>query len=152
MSTVATRSKTYTYRTSNEWLGRRNGRTSTPGRESLVVTQPPEFRGEEGFWTPEEMFVASVETCLMLTFASMIERYKLPVEAYYSEAVGTMENANGEYVFTRIDVKATVIMSDREAAPKVLQTMDHAHRDCVIANSIAAQVKVTTELIMAAAE
>ena len=152
MSAVITPPRTYTYRTSTEWLGRRNGRLSTHGKESQVVSAPPEFRGEEGFWNPEELFVAAVESCLMMTFASMAEKYHLPVEAYYSEATGDLEYANGEYRFTRITIRPTIIINDAEAAPKTLQVLKNAERGCLLSNSVTAEVSVVPDLVMGVAE
>ena len=152
MATVETKPRTFTYRTTTEWLGRRNGRFGAPGKESLVISSPPEFRGEEGFYTPEEFFVGAVETCLLLTFASLAEKYKLPVEAYYSEAIGTLEHANGELRFTRIVVKPTIVITDATTAKNTLQAIEKAHRTCIIANSIQAEVKVEPDVVLSASE
>jgi peroxiredoxin-like protein len=152
MTTVATRPRTFTYRTTTEWLGRRNGRFHTPGKEAFIVSSPPEFRGEDGFYSPEELFVGAIEICLMLTFAALAEKHNLPVEAYYSEAEGTLERADGEMRFTRVLLKPTVIVSDAAAVAKTLQTLSLAHRECMIANSVRAEVKVEPEVLLSGSE
>jgi len=35
---------------------------SSSGKPSFRVASPPEFRGEEHVWTPEDLFVAHVES------------------------------------------------------------------------------------------
>jgi peroxiredoxin-like protein len=142
MAIVEARPRVFTYHTTSEWMGRRNGRFAVAGKESFVFSSPPEFKGEDGFLSPEELFVGSVEMCLMLTFAALAEKQKLPIEAYSSEATGTLEHANGELRFTHILVKPTIIVLSADAAPRVLQTLQLAHRSCMIANSIQAEVKV----------
>jgi peroxiredoxin-like protein len=152
MSTVEARPRAYTYRTTTEWMGRRNGRFAVPGREPFLISSPPEFKGEAAFYNPEELFVGSVEICLMLTFASLIEKQKLPVEAYYSEAVGTLEFANGELRFTRIVIKPTVIVATADANQKVRHALELAHRNCLVANSIQAEVRIEPDVLLSASE
>ena len=151
MSTIA--QKIFTYRTTTEWLGRKEVRFSAAKNEQpFIVTSPPEFRGKEGEWTPEELFVGSIETCLMLTFASLIEKHRLPVEAYMSEATGVLEYADGAYRFTRVTIRPTIIINDETAAPKVLKLMEAANRDCLVSNSVITSVLVEPSVVMSACE
>ena len=62
------RSKTYTYRTCLKWTERKIGMLSSPGKPDLQVATPPEFKGHEGIWSPEDLFMASVNVCVMSTF------------------------------------------------------------------------------------
>jgi peroxiredoxin-like protein len=146
MSTVQTRPRSFTYRTSIEWLGARNGRFASAGRESLVISSPPEFKGEDGFWTPEHLFVGAVEMCLMLTFASYAEKAKLPVEAYYSEATGTLEMKDGKLRFTKIVVMPTIVVEDPALYPQTLEVLKKAEGDCLVANSITTEVVVEAKI------
>ncbi|MBI3191832.1 MAG: OsmC family protein, partial [Pedosphaera parvula] len=52
------------------------------------VASPPEFKGEAGVWTPEDLFVAAVNVCTMTTFAAFAQRLNLPVLSYRCEAEG----------------------------------------------------------------
>jgi len=80
------RGKVFTYRTSVRWTGRKTGEASSPGKPSLAVATPPEFKGHEGFWSPEDLFVASVDACVMTTFLALAERAGVSFAAYESEA------------------------------------------------------------------
>jgi peroxiredoxin-like protein len=150
MSTVA--SRVFTYRTTTEWLGRKDVYFAAADKHPFIITSPPEFRGKKGEWTPEELFVGAIETCLMLTFASLIEKHHLPVEGYSSEATGVLELADGAYRFTRITIKPTIIISDANAGPKVLKLIEAAHRDCLVANSVMTSVLVEPSVLMSASE
>lgn len=146
MTAVQARPKSFTYRTSIEWLGGRNGRFTAPGRESLVISSPPEFKGEEGFWTPEDLFVGAIEMCLMLTFASYVDKYKLPLESYSSEAVGTLELADGKLRFTKVVIKAAVVITDAAVQQQTLDVLRKAEGDCLVANSITTKVVVEADI------
>lgn len=151
MSAIA--QKVFTYRTTTEWLGRREVRFSAVrDKQPFVVTSPPEFRGKEGEWTPEELFVGAIETCLMLTFASLVEKHRLPVEAYTSEATGVLEYADGAYRFTRVTIKPTIVINDETAAPKVLKLIEAANRDCLISNSVITSILIEPSVVMSASE
>lgn len=149
--TVQTRPRSFTYRTSIEWLGSRNGRFSAPQRESLIISSPPEFKGEEGFWTPEDLFVGAVEMCLMLTFASYAEKYQVPIEAYMSEAVGTLEVSDGKLRFTTITLKPTVVIGDSALEERARELLAKAEGDCLIANSITTAVSVESTILVGVA-
>jgi organic hydroperoxide reductase OsmC/OhrA len=136
------RSKSFTYRTSTEWAGAKAGILSASGKPSFRVASPPEFRGEPDVWTPEDLLVAAVETCLLMTFTSIVQRRQLAVEAYYSEATGLLENVDGQYRFTRVVVKPTVVVADADSTEAVLAAIRDAHKDCLIANSLSAEVVV----------
>jgi peroxiredoxin-like protein len=140
------RTKSFTYRTSTEWIGGKAGMLSSAGKQSFRVASPPEFRGEPNVWTPEDLLVSAVETCLLMTFLSFAQRRELAVEAYYSEATGLLESADGKFAFTRIVVKPTVIIASAEQTEAALKALQDAHRDCLIANSLSGEVIVEPEV------
>ena len=152
MSTATVVRKSFTYRTSTEWLGRRNAKISAAGKTPLPISSPPEFKGEPGLWTPEDFFVGAVETCLLMTFAHHVERQQLPVEAYYSEAEGLLESTDEGFQFTRIVVKPTIIITDGRATEKTLKAIESAHRDCLIANSLRTIVTVVPDIQLSVIE
>ncbi len=61
------RSKRYTYHTSVRWADQKNGTMSSPGKPDVQVTTPPEFKGHEGIWSPEDLLVSAVNVCVMST-------------------------------------------------------------------------------------
>src|SRR5687768_10816971 len=104
-SAAGMRPKSYTYHTRVEWAGARAGQLHAEGKPSFRVASPPEFKGEAGVWSPEDLFVASVNICTMATFLSFAERAKLALSSYSSTAEGTLELVDGGFRFTRIVVK-----------------------------------------------
>jgi organic hydroperoxide reductase OsmC/OhrA len=134
--------KTFTYRTQLEWEENRAGTLSSSDKPSFRVASPPEFKGEAGVWTPEDLFVASVEICTMTTFLAFAQRLGLPIASYTSASEGTLEFVNGGYEFTRIVLRPTILVKNREAIEQVEKTLNDAHGACLIANSIKASVIV----------
>ena len=144
------RYKTYNYQTELTWVGHRAGLIRSEGKPEFRVASPPEFKGETGVWTPEDLFVASVESCTMTTFAAFAQRKNLPVISYRSHAEGFLENIDGKYKFTKIVLKPTIVIQDSSALEQTQQTLHEAHESCFIANSIFAEVVLEPKILFPA--
>lgn len=142
------RHKSFTYRTFCEWAGGKAATFSSNGKPSFRVSSPPEFKGEENVWTPEDLLVGSVEICLLMTFTSIAQKRQIPVDAYYSEAEGLLEFVEGGYRFTRIVVKPTIIVANHDAIETALEAIGRAHHDCLVANSLLGEVVVEPDVRM----
>lgn len=143
--------KTFTYQTSIEWLGEKAGNLSSENKDTFRVASPPEFKGESGVWTPEDLFVAAIDSCVLMTFSTFAKHRKLMVQSYTSNAEGFLEFVDGGYRFTRVVLRPQVVLQreeDRELAETVLRD---AHQKCLISNSISATVIVEPECIVSSA-
>ncbi len=144
--------KTFSYRTTLEWAGGKAGLLRAPDKQEFRVASPPEFKGEAGVWTPEDLFVASVEICTMTTFLAFAQRLGLPLASYTSNAEGILEFVNGRYEFTKIVVRPTVMISSHDLTPQVEQALHDAHKSCLIANSMKAEIVIEPSIIVQGAE
>jgi len=144
--------KSFTYRTSIDWMGRRAATLNADGKPSIHVASPPEFRGEPNVWTPEDFFVASVESCFLMTFAGLVEKRHLAVEAYYSRAEGLLEYVDDSYRFTRVTIHPTVIVTDMPSVKPVMTAFEDAKRDCLIARSLMTIVEVDADVEVSVTE
>ncbi len=142
------KARSYTYRTSTEWAGARAGLLSSNGKPSVRVSSPPEFKGETGVWTPEDLFVASVETCHMATFMSFAARRSLAVKSYKSHSNGVLEFVDGDYRFTRIVIFPTIVVDSSASEKEVHAILREAHTHCLVTNSIASIVEVNPTIVM----
>ena len=140
--------KSFHYQTELEWAGDRAAIIGSEGKPDFRVASPPEFKGEAGVWTPEDLFVASVETCTMTTFIAFAERQNLPIVSYSSHAEGLLENVDGNYQFTRIILRPTIVISDEAAMDPVCRTFAESHKKCFIANSIRAEVLLEPRIVV----
>ncbi len=134
------RSKVYTYRTAVKWTGRRLGVASSPGKPDVEVATPPEFKGHEGIWSPEDLFVASVNVCLMTTFLAVAERAGLALSSYECEAEGRLEMVDGKFQVTAITLRPKVTVAAGGDAGKVGELLAKAEANCFISNSIKSRV------------
>jgi peroxiredoxin-like protein len=134
------RSKRFTYRASIRWSDQKRGQVSSIGKPDLAVATPPEFKGHEGVWSPEDLFVASVNACIMSTFLAFAERAGLAFASYESEAEGVLELVDGKFQFTTIAVKPRLGLKPGEDPVKARDLLAKAEANCLVSNSIKAGV------------
>jgi len=142
------RTKTFTYKTGTTWTDARAGTLSSEGKPTFRISSPPEFKGERGVWTPEDLFVGAVEVCHMTTFLAFAAQRKITILSYKSHANGVLEFIDGDYRFTRIVIFPTIAVGNAVAEGEVHTLLREAEKHCLVANSIAAIVEVNPTIIV----
>lgn len=138
--------KVFRYVNEIHWKSGRRGVVSALGKPDLDVSSPPEFKGEAGLWTPEDLFVASVNVCTLMTFAAYALHKNLGLVAYECDAEGTLEYVDGKYRFTEVALHPHIVVKSPADLEAARQIISDAHKNCLITNSITAQVKVFPEI------
>lgn len=142
------RAKAFTYKTSTTWTEGRSGTIGSEGKPTLKISSPPEFKGERGVWTPEDLFVGSVEVCHMTTFLSFAAQKKMTIVSYRSHANGVLEYIDEDYRFTRIVIFPTITVGKDVVETDVHALLREAEKHCLVANSIASIVEVNPTIIV----
>jgi peroxiredoxin-like protein len=144
--------KAFRYSADLAWTGGKNGRASAPGKPDIIVGSPPDFRGQEGVWSPEHLLVSSLSTCLMLTFLAMAERRAVEVAAYTSTAEALLENVDGKYQVTTVTVRPRITLKSTAALEPAREIAGKMETNCFISNSIKSRIDLQVEFVVAAAE
>lgn len=113
----------------------------------LEVSAAPAYKGSPNLANPEEMLVAALASCHMLTFLAIAVRQKVVVEQYDDDAVGYLEkNAQGRLAVTRVVLRPRVRFApDTLLDDAALAAMhDKAHHNCFIANSVTTEISIET--------
>ena len=134
------RAKSYRYSTSVQWTGEKKGALTAVGKPSVEVGTPPEFKGHEGIWSPEDLYVASVNVCILSSFLAFAGRAGIAFEKYESEAEGLLEFVDDRFVFTKIVVRPRIALRPGEERAKAEEILHQAERSCLISNSIRTEV------------
>ncbi len=146
---TTSRAKSFTYQTSVKWERGVEAVLSAPGKPDIKVSSPPEFRGPEGNWSPENLFVASIETCLMLTFISLARSRKLEFTAYESRAEGLLEPVYGKHVVSKVTVRPRITVKSEAEREKAKGIVDVMEENCFISNSVESDVTLEAEIVLA---
>ncbi|MGZ3752267.1 MAG: OsmC family protein [Mucilaginibacter sp.] len=140
----------HTYEVEVNWTNDRLGvLTSTELKDKLAVATPPQFpKGIEEIWSPEHLFTAAVNSCLMTTFLAIAENSKLDFEHFSSKALGKLEMTDGKYIMSEVTLMPVLTIKreeDRERALRVLQKSEAA---CLISNSIRSKIVFDPEVVI----
>ena len=121
------------------------------GKPGIDGSSDPAFRGDASRYNPEELFLAAVSACHMLTYLHLCAGAGVVVTSYEDEAGGTMvEDADWGGRFSAIVLRPRISLAaaaDRERA-KALHA--DAHRLCFIASSLSVPVLHEPTIIEAA--
>lgn len=138
--------KSFRYKTDVVWQSARRGTLSVAGKPDVVVGSPPEFKGEPDNWSPEDLLVGSLNTCLMLTFLVYAQSKGVEPVAYQSSAEGLLESIEGKYRVTEFTVSPSIVLKSEADLNIARQLMlEKVEANCFITNSILAKVKLMPE-------
>ena len=138
-----------------EWL-RRNGpfeRGKYPTLHEITFSDTqtikgspsPAFGGDDSAADPEQLFVASVSACHMLTFLAVAANRGYVIDTYHDSAVATLaKNAQGQMAVVKVVLKPKVTFSGEKhaTAEDYHKLHERAHAACFIANSVKSEVVV----------
>lgn len=146
-------SDTHSYATSVKYSEMRKGVLSSEGFPSFEIATPAQFPGgHEGIWSPEHLFVASAEICLMTTFLAIAEKSRLEFIEYSSEAVGTLEKTAEGMLMTKIVIKPKVVIQDETKKERTLLLLEKAEKYCLISNSMKTEVTIEPVVVVDSAK
>ncbi len=133
----------YSYTTEVEWTGERRGDLSAPHLPDLEVDAPPEFKGHEGVWTPEHLFVAAVNSCFMTTFLAIAENSKLEFVSFSADAKGKLEKLEGQgFIMTKVVLRPKLLVSHARDVERAGRILEKAEKNCLISNSIKTETRL----------
>lgn len=127
----------HTYTTTVKWENERIGTLSSPTLPDIKVATPPEFpKGAPNIWSPEHMFVASANICLMTTFLAIAENSKFEFKSFTSDATGKLEKVDGKFMMSEIEFRPVITITDETKKEKALRLIEKSEMFCLISNSM----------------
>ncbi|MEA5455288.1 OsmC family protein [Sinomonas sp. JGH33] len=108
-----------------------------PGLPVLPGSSDPAFRGDKGRYNPEQLLLAALSQCHMLSYLHVAVNHGVVVTAYTDEAEGTMRlNRDGSGEFTEVVLRPRVELADESQRELADSLHDEAHHLCFIARSV----------------
>jgi peroxiredoxin-like protein len=127
----------HNYTTTVTWERDRIGELSSPTLPDLTVATPPEFpKGVPNTWSPEHLFVASANICLMTTFLAIAENSNFEFKSFRSEATGKLEKVDGKFMISEIELRPVVTIKDESKKEKAIRLIEKSEAACLISNSM----------------
>ena len=114
----------------------------------MDFSAPPDVQGHPGVLTPEDAFVAAVNTCITMMFLWTAERFRLDLVSYECEAEGTKRiELNRTEIFTSVRLRPRIVLRARDeerdsVAKQARRALESAEKYSLVANSIKSEVRV----------
>ena len=132
----------HNYEVSVEWQEDRKGLMASPVlNQTIEVATPPQFpKGMEGIWSPEHLFVAAINSCLMTTFLAIAENSKLDYVSFNSKGTGKLDQVEGKFLMTEVTLEPVVTVEDEKNKEKAERVLQKSEANCLISNSVKSKI------------
>ena len=140
--------RTATYHTHVTWKGEHRGHIRMGNGPEMDFSAPPDVHGHPGVLTPEDAFVAAVNTCVTMMFLWTAERFKLDLVSYECEGEGTkVIELDRTESFTSVTLQPRIVVrahgEDNSAIDRrARRALEAAQKYSLVANSIRSHVRV----------
>ncbi len=113
-----------------------DGGVSIPGSSSPSVVRPP--LSVEAAADPEELLIAALSSCHMLTFLDIARRAGFVIDSYIDNAEGGLvKHESGRYSLGSVTLHPQIVFAGTEPSAEQLADLHHeSHELCFIANSV----------------
>jgi organic hydroperoxide reductase OsmC/OhrA len=118
----------------------------------MDFSAPPDAHGHPDVLTPEDAFVAAVNTCVMMMFIWSAERFKLDLVSFECRAEGTkLIELDRTEIFTQVTLRPRIVVrTDAErregTLKRVQRALDSAVKYSLVANSIKSKLVLKPEI------
>lgn len=141
---------THQYEVNLQWDADRKGTVSSPVLTSRIeVATPPDFpKGMPEIWSPEHLFVAAVNSCLMTTFLAIAENSKVDFISFECNAIGKVEQIEGKYRVTEVILKPILVVPAAAKEERMLRIIEMSEKACLISNSINSKITLEPTIVL----
>ena len=139
----------HSYALTAEWTGDRGSGTTgyrdygrnvvlrVDGKPDLLASADTPFRGDAGRWNPEELLLAALSECHLLSYLHVAVKHGVVVTGYTDAATGEMVvTPDDAGRFVRVDLHPRVVLADEGQRALADSLHAEANRLCFIANSV----------------
>ncbi len=117
------------------WESGRHGVLSAPPRPNIPGGPPPQFDGQDIWWSPEHLLLSSLSLCYMTTLLALSDKAKLTITDLNVHCDGILDKSETGINFTALilNVRLKVPAGEKDRTEKLLVT---AKKYCIISNSL----------------
>jgi organic hydroperoxide reductase OsmC/OhrA len=119
------------------------------GKPVLAGSADPAFRGDAAKHNPEELMVAALSSCHLLSYLHVAAMAGVVVTDYTDAAEGTMETGAHGGRFVDVVLRPTVTISAASDPQRAAALHEDAHHGCFIANSVNFPVRCEPNIVVA---
>jgi organic hydroperoxide reductase OsmC/OhrA len=120
----------------------REYRVQVAGKPDIAGSADPAFRGDAARHNPEDLFVAAIASCHMLTYLALCATRGVRVLAYEDTARGrlVLERSGGGR-FEAVTLRPRVTVADAASVGLAQELHEAAHALCFVGNSCSVPIR-----------
>ena len=119
---------------------------SCEGVVDLLSVAPKQFGGTGEHWSPEDLLVASVADCYIMSFKALAQASKLDWDSIRCDTVGKLDRIERSTKFTEFDLTVALTIPEQASRSMAERLLQKAKQICLITNSLSAQCTLQTEV------
>jgi organic hydroperoxide reductase OsmC/OhrA len=112
----------------------------------LRTAPPPQFDGPGDAWSPEELFLAAVESCFLFTFQAVARSSMLEFVTLELDAEGTVERKDRVTRFTEIVLHAVLTVPAGTDRARATAALEKAKAACLVSASINTPIRLVADV------
>jgi peroxiredoxin-like protein len=113
----------------------------------MQVAPPLLFDGPGDQWSPEDLLMSSVASCLILSFRAIARISKLDWLSIQCECTGELNRVERKTCFTHIHLRVMLELPADGNVEKAEKLLHKAEETCLITNSLACATHLESEII-----
>ncbi|WP_428821359.1 OsmC family protein [Microbulbifer sp. MCCC 1A16149] len=117
------------------------------GVEPIASAAPVQFDGPGDRWSPEDLLVAAVADCFILTFRAIAKHSKLEWTTLECNATGTLDKDGRKTCFTAFTINARLEVPEGTDMEKAHKLLEKSEESCLVTNSLNSEVTLNAEVI-----
>ncbi len=121
-------------------------RLAGEGVPDLDADAPLDFDGPGDAWSPEQLLVAAVEACFLLTFRAVARASQIEFVSLSVEGEGVVDRVDRGLRFTEIVLRPRIALPAGADTVRVRRALEKAERSCLVSASLATPVRLEPEL------
>jgi peroxiredoxin-like protein len=119
---------------------------ASSGVPELATAAPADFDGPGDAWSPEQLLVAAVEACFLLTFRAIAQASRIEFTSLAVDGEGIVDRASGGIRFTEIVLRPRLALPAGADAARARRALEKAEKTCLVSASLATPIRLEPEI------
>jgi organic hydroperoxide reductase OsmC/OhrA len=119
---------------------------ASPGVPDLGTAAPADFGGPGDAWSPEQLLLAAVDACFLLTFRAIAQASKIEFTSLAVDAAGVVDRGDRGMRFTEIVLRARLAIPAGADPTRVRWALEKAEKTCLVSASLSTPIRLEPEI------
>ena len=137
--------KSHAFKIKTKWDSGRKWQILLDDTEPIEGGSPVVFGGDVGRWAPEQLMIASIDSCHLASFVALCKHKDFEFVSYESENEGILEHDGEVFRFTKMTMRPKVGVKSEDEIERAKELVHKAHKGCFMSNTVNSEVTIEPE-------